>query len=115
MGQGGQALRPGYGFSMTANMRDVFIRTLTARIHSVCSAVLNVLHSLRTFGLLQGEGSHKPTADQTTTRAAERIVGRSIGVRVYKGARGVRVNTEQTRSRNMPLHPADSGYKWVPK
>ncbi len=46
-----------YRFSETTNLRRVSILTLTARIHSTFSSVLNVLHSLRTAGFVQGHGS----------------------------------------------------------
>jgi hypothetical protein len=39
---------------MTANAKEILIRTLTALIHSAFSSVLNALHSFRTTGFVQG-------------------------------------------------------------
>jgi hypothetical protein len=39
---------------MIANARESLVRTLTALIHSAFSLVLNVLHSFRTTGFVQG-------------------------------------------------------------
>lgn len=75
-----QALQPEYCFSIIANGREVFIRTLIALSQAAFSSELNDLHSLRTCGEPQ---SHKATtADQRTTRATERIEGTSIDGRL---------------------------------
>ena len=53
------------------------LRTLTARIHSAFSLVLNALHSLRIAGLVQVGGvpvQDTETADQKTARATGKSV-----------------------------------------
>jgi hypothetical protein len=40
-------------FSKTTNARQASIQTLTARIHSAFSSVVNALHSLRIAGFVQ--------------------------------------------------------------
>jgi hypothetical protein len=45
-----------YCFSKVTDLRGVSLHTLTARIHSAFSSVLNALHSLRTAGSAQGRG-----------------------------------------------------------
>jgi hypothetical protein len=85
-GAGETGTAPEDRVSITTMRREapIIIRTLTARIHSAFSQVLNCLHSLRMAGLLHeflcSEEQDTPAVDTRMTRATGKGLRTSIEV-----------------------------------
>jgi hypothetical protein len=79
-------LRTGFGISLQQDDQcgEVAIRTLSARIHSAFSSVLNALHSFRNSGFVQeflGRGTEAEDTsaeEQRMARATEKTLWRNI-------------------------------------